>query len=283
LKAEAQYQINVENMGRKLPFVQIDLNTSVGETPLQVTLTIFVNSYDKLTNVEISWGDGKADTLNPTDGVSRGGNFIFTASHTYNETGRYLIQARVKDEKGREGFNFAGVLVSVSDPIISVGYKDTRGKVIEGNSTSFLISDERFVAISGDVNAADDMGFAVVSYVEYRSAGANYIVLQRESFFSNVSYTKSFGSCLLLEDELICSSFGLPITSVTLPVDMSIRAIAVKNSVAIDNIDFFCDSDVCICSDLEGFIPLDVCRNIINNIENDPSASRGQSVSVNLK
>jgi uncharacterized delta-60 repeat protein len=283
LKAEAQYQINVENMGRKLPFVQIDLNTSVGETPLQVTLTIFVNSYDKLTNVEISWGDGKADTLNPTDGVSRGGNFIFTASHTYNETGRYLIQARVKDEKGREGFDFAGVLVSVSDPIISVGYKDTRGKVIEGNSTSFLISDERFVAISGDVNAADDMGFAVVSYVEYRSAGANYIVLQRESFFSNVSYTKSFGSCLLLEDELICSSFGLPITSVTLPVDMSIRAIAVKNSVAIDNIDFFCDSDVCICSDLEGFIPLDVCRNIINNMENDPSASSGQSLSVNLK
>jgi alpha-tubulin suppressor-like RCC1 family protein len=283
LKAEAQYQVNVENMVRKLPFVQIDLNTSVGEAPLQVTLTIFVNSYDKLTNLEISWGDGKKDTLNPADGVSRGGNFIFTASHTYNETGRYLIQVGVKDEKGREGFDFAGVLVAVSDPVISVRYKDTRGKVIEGNSASFLISDERFVAISGDISAADDTGFSVVSYAEYRSDGANYIVLQRESFFFNVSYTKSFGSCLLLENELICSSFGLPITSVTLPVDMSIRAIAVKDSVAIDNIDSVCDSNVCICSDLEGFTPLDVCRNIINNIENDPSASSGQSLSVNLR
>jgi PKD repeat protein len=283
LKAEAQYQINVENMVRKLPFVQTNLNTSVGEAPLQVTLTIFVNSYDKLTNLEISWGDGKVDTLNPTDGVSRGGNFIFTASHTYNETGRYLIQVRAKDEKGREGFDFAGVLVAVSDPVISVKYKDRRGKVIEGNSASFLISDERFVAISGDINAADDIGFAVVSYVEYRSGGASYIALQRESFFSNASYTKSFGSCLLLEDELICSSFGLPITSVTLPVDMGIQAIAVRNSVAINNIDSVCGSNVCICSDLEGFIPLDVCRNIINRIINDPSVSRGQFLSVNLR
>jgi len=283
LKAEAQYQVNVEDMGRKLPFVQTNLNTSVGEAPLQVTLTIFVNSYDKLTNLEISWGDGKKDTLNPADGVSRGNNFIFTASHTYNETGRYLIQVGVKDEKGREGFDFAGVLVAVSDPVISVRYKDTRGKVIEGNSASFLISDERFVAISGDINAADDIGFAVVSYVGYSSAGANYIVLQRESFFFNASYTKSFGSCLLLENELICSSFGLPITSVTLPVDMSVQAIAVKDSVAIDNIDSVCGSNVCICSDLEGFIPLDVCRNIIDNIRNDTSASRGQSLSVNLR
>ncbi|MFZ8804453.1 MAG: PKD domain-containing protein, partial [Candidatus Calescibacterium sp.] len=283
LKAEAQYQINVENMVRKLPFVQTNLNTSVGEAPLQVTLTIFVNSYDKLTNLEISWGDGKVDTLNPTDGVSRGGNFIFTASHTYNETGRYLIQVRAKDEKGREGFDFARVLVAVSDPVISVRYKDRRGKVIEENSASFLISDERFIAISGDINAADDIGFSVVSYVVYSSAGANYIVLQRESFFSNASYTKSFGSCLLLENELICSSFGLPITSVTLPVDMFMQAIAVKNSVAINNIDSVCGWNVCICSDLEGFIPLDVCRNIINNIRNDPSASRGQSLSVNLK